>query len=306
MSDCVRGGSALRNAGNMLLRGTKNVPADIRFANGDGKFARSLRTLLQRYDDGDFRPLVRNPRAVHYGLNECAADACMQEEGCEGGFGLVVGSKYAYGLWPEAIRRAWSEGLLSISPLEYVIGLMAMHLLLEHGDAEGLPRREEGMWLIARSDNMAACHVSRRHLSTRPVMAECVDIQMELEERHGVSLLFDHIPGKQNLIAEKLSRGQIDGAIRLMKAKGIRRPERVQLGAVWDGWLERVLEVVGTMKEPEGVWDEEELARLRGLDGELEEEQEEDWLAGGLPVPLGSPLAKMQREPGSGAESSFV
>lgn len=30
---------------------------------------------------------------------------------------------------------------------------------------------QPGAWVIARSDNAAACYLARRHLSTKPIMA---------------------------------------------------------------------------------------------------------------------------------------
>lgn len=269
MTTAVPGGASLRNSGSMLLRGTKNVPAQYRFVDGAGEFVQAVRKLLKLYDEQHFRPLVRNPKAYHCGLSFCAADACMPDEDSEGGYGIVVGNVYAYGRWPPEIVHAWKMGLLSISPLEYIAGLMALYLLLDSETPEILTRRDKGVWIIARSDNAAACAVSRRHVSTRPVMALCVRAQMEMEEKFQASLLFDHVPGVINRIPDKFSRGDVDEAVAMLKERCGMEPRRVQLGAVWDDWLKRVLGVVATMKKPEGVW-EEEVSEFEEKEGLLE------------------------------------
>ena len=78
--------------------------------------------------------------------------------------------------------RSWKHGFLSISPLEFVSILAAARVALENVKHPELNERKPGAWIIARSDNAAVCFVSRRHLSTKPTMAACVELQTEMEE----------------------------------------------------------------------------------------------------------------------------
>lgn len=74
-------------------------------------------------------------------------------------------------------------------------------------------------WLIARFDNAAACYFARRHLSTRSIIAMCVEFHAELEEECGIIVMLEHIPGKVNTIPDYLSRESIREAVELMKAQ---------------------------------------------------------------------------------------
>ena len=254
----LRNAGSLRNSASMLKRGQPGVPVEKRVIKGDGLFATDVRTVVERLMSLDFIPLVRSPRAIHGGRLSCAADACMAEGGTTGGFGFIVGNKYAQGLWPDPIRAAFAKKLISISPLEYAVELFAHRIwareLMAQEPQRSAMDKLAGGWTISRSDNLAACMVSTRQLSTRPLMAYFIRRQAAIEEELGVSIAFDHIPGVDNSIPDKLSRGRVDEALAEMRALGI-QPQAIVLGAEWRAWMDDLVEIIGTLRHPDGDWD---------------------------------------------------
>ena len=87
--------------------------------------------------------------------------------------------------------------------------------------------------------------------------------------------MLDHIPGKVNLIPDYLSRGRINEAVTLMKARHGVEPLRIELGAWWGTWLERIDQRLESMKQAEGVWDATALKELMQLDGQVDDVIEE-------------------------------
>lgn len=94
-----------------------------------------------------------------------------------------------------------------------------------------LEEHQSGACVIARSGNVAAFYVYRRHFSTKPIMVMCIEFQSELEEKCDLSVMLDHIPGKIKKISDYLSRERIREAVDLMKARRGQDPVRVELGA---------------------------------------------------------------------------
>lgn len=46
---------------------------------------------------------------------------------------------------------------------------------------------------------------------------------------------------------------------------------RIELGAWWNVWLERIGQITNFLRQPEGNWDEDRLKDLMQLDGEIDE-----------------------------------
>lgn len=127
-----------------------------------------------------------------------------------------------------------------------------------------MPERKKHQWISGRCDNKAACYVSYKHLSTKPLMAWAVRKQVEIESRFDVSILLDHLAGEENSVPDLLSRGMQADAMEILKTKGggYAKARVIQLGARWDSWLEEIKGVMGTMQRPKGVWDLEALEKL--------------------------------------------
>lgn len=256
MCKFLLGDNALRNSGNMLLRQQPQVPHPVRFVDLQGGFCTDVREVLRYLRHEDFLPLTSNPRAVHGGRLSCAADACMLNGGQDGGWGFLVGTRYAAGLWSPAVRRAFSSGRISISPLEFAVELFAHDMWLQELlQNPSLAATLRGGTSISRSDNLASCMVSKRQLSSAPLMAYFARQQSKLEAKRGVYIVFDHVAGVDNSIPDALSRGQLDKAISLMKESGIAHPTRIDLGARWDNFVADFMGCVDSLQKDEPVWD---------------------------------------------------
>lgn len=88
-----------------------------------------------------------------------------------------------------------------------------------------------------------------------------------------MSVMLDHITGKDNLIPDYLSRRRIGEAIGLIRARRGIDPVRIELGAWWEEWPKRLM--LQTMKYAEEKWDAEALKEFIALDGQVEEVVEE-------------------------------
>lgn len=75
----------------MLLLTQKGVPDEFRFIDCDGNLIKALGGMLRKYAHWDLKPLVHFSQAFQLGAVECAADACMPQDGEEGGWEIVVG-----------------------------------------------------------------------------------------------------------------------------------------------------------------------------------------------------------------------
>ena len=60
---------------------------------------------------------------------------------------------------------------------------------------------------MVRCDNASACDVFAYGRATSAPMAAALDVLREIERRHGVRVLFNHIASEKNVVADKLSRG---------------------------------------------------------------------------------------------------
>lgn len=98
-----------------------------------------------------------------------------------------------------------------------------------------------------------------------------VELQTETEEELRMRMLLEHTPGKFNKIPDYLSRGMIKEIIALMKARRGIDPMRIDLGAWWNEWPERIGRRIYSMRHPEGNWDDYTLKELMQLDGQIEE-----------------------------------
>lgn len=120
----------------MLLYSQPGMANDLRLIKEDGLFANDVRTTDVLLMERDFVPLVRSPRAIHGGRLPCATDASMADNSTTGGFGFIVGSRYAHGLWPQKLREAFAMGHSAISPLKYAVELFVHRLWAREHMAE--------------------------------------------------------------------------------------------------------------------------------------------------------------------------
>ena len=261
-------GNALRNSGSMLLRPSRFADPEWRYLKPDMQFCKDVNTAVDMLDRKEFLPLVAEARAIHGGMLSCAADACMPTPPEVGGWGFVIGqSKYSCGAWPRDVVEAWEKGMISISPLEYLVALFA-HYKWAQGLLAGEHReRILGGVTISRSDNLAACLVSRRLLSATPTMAYFARRQAQMEAELGVRIVFDHIAGRDNVVPDLLSRGDELGA----KAEMVRcagtacvPTKLTDLGAEWDSEVRLFMDMVSTLKHVDGEWCPEDARMAEG------------------------------------------
>ena len=124
-------------------------------------------------------------------------DACTKDAKTRvGGFGAVFGSEFIAGVWP-----AEAEGL-SINVLEHVTGVVAVHTWA---------RRLAGRKQVVRGDNEVSINVSTKGAAKHPGLM-LLDRELHRDmTKHNFRLKFKHFPGRFNVLADLLSRGDFTG-----------------------------------------------------------------------------------------------
>ena len=189
--------------------------------------AGDLNWLLRQMAAARYLPLVEDPH-YHYPRDARGGEgtplvAC--DASGKWGWGVRVGGFVLFGEWAPAtlaaLRRCQAQGdleeeeggSLSISPAELIGAAFmleavgTMRLGLTH------PR------FVGRCDNdSACCAVNNRRTRSYPMHAalRCV---VEREGHWGLRMRLQHIPTKENKVADLLSRGKIGEAMALVAAE---------------------------------------------------------------------------------------
>ena len=166
-------------------------------------------------------PMLVDPRWWHAGQLGIAGDASVSDT--DGGYGGNVREFAFHGAWTAAQRR-----MLDISTLElYTVAL----LVVTAGAFAGLG----GKRLVMRSDNEPTVVCVNKRGSTTPTMAAARRAVDAACEAYDIEVLMVHIKGKRNVIADALSRGDIDGARARLRQLTGREPQIVTLPGEWTG-----------------------------------------------------------------------
>jgi hypothetical protein len=169
--------------------------------------------------------LVRDPVWWHPGLLGCNSDASRPDERADGGtiergFGGNALHFYFFGAWTDEEVR-----FLDISTLE----LIAAGFLLLVAHLSGVTRTR----MIMRCDNEAACRVVNDHAADSVAMAEAL-VWFESVQLHvGVDVLLHHIAGKDNTVADDLSRDEVERAVRDLRRMSGAVPVHCEVPPEW-------------------------------------------------------------------------
>ena len=167
--------------------------------------------------------MVASPRAFHPGLTGANSDASASATAENKGWGFCAFGRLCAGRWSRETRDALEKGLLSINPLE----LLGSVFLLDFLGRSGLLPREEGR-VILRNDNLSACDTVNRGGAYTAPMRAALRRMREVCTRYGCDVWLIHVDGERNGIADRLSRGDPDTAVRMAREAGYGKVVRVE------------------------------------------------------------------------------
>ena len=208
------------NSGIRLLRGRDGAYVAV-----SKEWKRDLASMWAEFKLRRGVALVRDPVWWHPGLLGCNSDASRPDERADGGtiergFGGNALHFYFFGAWTDEEVR-----LLDISTLE----LIAAGFLLLIAHRSGVTHKR----MIMRCDNEAACRVVNDHAADSIAMAEAL-VWFESVQLHvGVEVLLHHIAGKDNTVADDLSRDEVERAIRDLRRMSGSVPVHCEVPPEW-------------------------------------------------------------------------
>ena len=119
-------------------------------------------------------------------------------DACLSGIGVTDG-QYAYAQQATGI----DSQPLNITELEAINVVVALHTFIG--------RKDCGSHIRIRCDNQAAVSVFSTGKAHNKVLQECARAAWMVQATFGVDLSYDHIPGKDNDVADALSRAHLSG-----------------------------------------------------------------------------------------------
>ena len=119
-------------------------------------------------------------------------------DACLSGIGGTDGER-AYGT--QLAPSPTGDGARNITELEAMNVVVAMHTLLSYKD--------RGSHVRIRCDNEAATRVFSNGRAHNPVLQECDRAAWMVQALLGVEISYDHIPGRDNEVADALSRAHL-------------------------------------------------------------------------------------------------
>jgi len=178
-----------------------------------------------------FRRWTADPVFWHGGIL-VAADASTAD-----GWGLHVGGMGAQGRWEAATLKAIENSRkkradlerVSISPLELLAQIL---LLLVVVDTYGRPPNGQ---MIFRCDNMSAVMVTETRRARSPAMRCALAWLSRVEAALGVTVRLEHIPTKENKLADALSRYSVADAEEARKILGVKDTSFDKSRTVFEG-----------------------------------------------------------------------
>ena len=117
-------------------------------------------------------------------------------DACLSGIGGTDGER-AYGVQVAPVQ----DGAANITELEAMNVVVAIHSLLSP--------RDRGSHILVRCDNQAATHAFRTGRAQNRVLQECARAAWMAQALLGIDISYDHIPGKDNEVADALSRAHL-------------------------------------------------------------------------------------------------
>lgn len=141
------------------------------------------------------------------------------------GFGLIFGSEWAYGVWPDG----WEEFGITFKEM-FPIALVICQW----------PQQIENTMILCESDNMAVVHTinsfSCKCKHTMVLVRKMVLVAL----RYNIQLQAVHVPGKTNVLADALSRLQLERFHKEVKVNGrVLAPQPQPIEPLWmdlDSW----------------------------------------------------------------------
>ena len=208
------------NSGIRLLRGRDGAYVAV-----SKEWKRDLASMWAEFQMRRGVALVRDPVWWHPGLLGCNSDASRPDERADGGtiergFGGNALHVYFFGAWTDDEVR-----YLDISTLE----LIAAGFLLLIAHLAGMTRTR----MIMRCDNEAACRVVNDHAADSVAMAEALVWFEAVQQFVGVEVLLHHIAGKDNTVADDLSRDEVERAIRDLRRMSGTEPVHWEVPPEW-------------------------------------------------------------------------
>lgn len=183
------------------------------------------------------------------------------------GFGANVDQFYTLGEWPASVRRGLKQRTISISPLELLVPL-AVRVATAGTQAQQHP----GAAIVVHCDNEAAFEPVNSGRAHSKVMASALVILHSVEEAAGVRVRLEHIPGKENDIADLLSQNQEGRATKLLQEFG--SPCRVAVPSEWGKWTECLIAVAARGRKAHAYvnahrpWIRSAVAPIKGIWGD--------------------------------------
>ena len=123
---------------------------------------------------------------------------------------------YFYAEWSVAETDALDISTLELIGVAFLVAVAAIA-----GVAQ--PR------MVIRCDNEAACRVINDHGATSPAMVAALLLLESVQRQYGIEILAHHIAGVDNVIADDLSRGRIEKAVRELQRLTTQRPVHVTI-----------------------------------------------------------------------------
>ena len=117
-------------------------------------------------------------------------------DACLSGIGGTDG-QYAY----SAQLTQADDGVINITEMEMVNVVIAIHTLLSQED--------RGKHIRIRCDNQAAVSVLQTGKANNPILQDCARAVWMTQALLGVEMSYDHIPGRDNNVADALSRAHL-------------------------------------------------------------------------------------------------